>query len=128
MRLLPPLPNEETVDVHKDDINRLLFESYKKCESSAEEVMVLKELAKINGHYEKSVTTQINVLNIKQNMKQLGTLSDEELLEFVSAEDGNMFALPEPVKVVQQVNEETLGDEADEAEFNPVLIPDESES
>ena len=119
MRLLPPLPNNEVLDVNKDDINRLLFESYKKCDSSAEEVAVLTQLAKIKGHYEKSVTTQINVLNIKQNIKQLATLSDEQLLEFVGTEDSDMFALPEPVKIVEQTDEE---------EQEPMLIPAEEES
>lgn len=105
MRLLNPLPNEEMLDISKDDINRLLYESFKKCDTAVEEVAVLKELAKINGHYEKTPSTQINVLSIQQNKVQLETMTDAELLEFVG-EEGNMFELPspatEPVKVVNE--------------------------
>ena len=102
MRLLPPLPNEEKLEINKDDLNRLLYESYKKCDTASEEVLVLKELAKINGHYEKAPTNQVNILNVTQQVHKLRDMSDEELLNMVGLDDQNVFELPQPIKVIEQ--------------------------
>lgn len=99
MRILPPLPNNEELDITRDDINRLLFESYKKCSNSGEEVAVLREMAKINGYYDKEKTTQVNILNIQQKVEQLEVMSDAQLLEMVGSA-GDMFELPPPIDVV----------------------------
>jgi hypothetical protein len=75
------LPVDEPIDISRDQITLLMMESYKKCSSSTEEIMCLREVAKMNGLYEQSATTQINVLNIEQNIKKLETMSDEDLLQ-----------------------------------------------
>jgi hypothetical protein len=75
------LPIDEPIDISRDQMTLLMMESYKKCSSSAEEIMCLREVAKMNGLYEQSATTQINVLNIEQNIKKLETMSDEDLLK-----------------------------------------------
>jgi len=76
------LPDDEPLDISRAQMTLLMMESYKKSSSSAEEMLCLKEVAKMNGLYaDKSPTTQINVLNIEQNIKKLEMLSDEELLK-----------------------------------------------
>ncbi len=111
MRILPPLANDVELDIRRDDINRLLLESHKKCSTAAEEVMVLKELAKINGHYEKKPSTQINVLHIEQTVKRIESMSDEQLLELANTEE--MFSLPSPTSDVIDVTPTVVREESD---------------
>ena len=75
------LPDDEPIHISRDQMTMLMMESYKKSSSSAEELMCLREVAKMNGLYEKTPGVQVNVLNIEQNIRKLETLSDEELLK-----------------------------------------------
>lgn len=75
------LPIDEPVDISREQITLLMMESYKKSSNSAEEIMCLREVAKMNGLYEKeSKTTNINLIHVEQNLKKLEVMPDEELL------------------------------------------------
>ena len=74
------LPKDEPINISRAQMTMLMMESFKKSSNSAEELMCLKEVAKLNGLYEREARTQINILNIEQNVKKLETMSDEDLL------------------------------------------------
>jgi hypothetical protein len=75
------LPIDEPIDISRDQMTMLMMESFKKCSTSAEEILCLREVAKMNGLYEKNETTHVNIHYIEQNIRKLETLPDNELLK-----------------------------------------------
>ena len=89
-----PINENEEIEVTRNQITRLLFETHKKCVNAAEEVLTLKELAKINNLYpNESNLTVLNITHVEQTVSKLRSMSDEELLR-LSGNDKGMFALP----------------------------------
>jgi hypothetical protein len=82
------------VEVTRDDMNRLLFETHKKCANSAEEVMTLKEIAKINDLYPKqSESATVTLHHVVHSMDKLQKMDDAQLLKLIG-EDA-LFDMPQ---------------------------------
>jgi len=100
-------PDEELV-ITRTQMSLLLLESHRKAANTAEEVMCLKELAKIQGHYD-TKPTQVTI-NIEQQIGKLEMMSDEELLR-LTGHDERLFTKPEPVLVeYYEVEDEEIED------------------
>ena len=87
------IPKPIPTVVTRDDITRLLFETHKKCANSAEEVMTLKEIAKINDLYPKlNDKLIVDLSSVVKTMGELQSMNDAKLLEMIGEE--NLFDMP----------------------------------
>jgi len=94
MAKFKPIPEDEEIEVTRNQITRMLFETHKKCVNATEEVLALKELAKINNLYPNDTNINVlNITNVEQSLGRLRSMSDEELLR-LSGHDQTLFALP----------------------------------
>lgn len=95
LEIRPLLPEHRELSITKEQITMLMLEAHKKSSNSAEEIMALREIAKIHGMYALAPTTvNISTLNIEGNQKKLGELSDERLLELAGMHP-KLFERPE---------------------------------
>ena len=100
------IPRPSNTVVTRDDITRLLFETHKKCANSAEEVMTLKEIAKINDLYPKmNDKILVDLSSVVKTMGELQGMNDAKLLEMIG--EDNLFDMPEPIEGVYEEIEET---------------------
>jgi len=106
------LPKDEPLDISRDQMTLLMMESYKKSSTSQEEIMCLREVAKMNGLYEK-VGTTVNILNLHQNVQKLESMSDDELLKLAGS-DERMF------EQVEHIVDDRVEDDSIEAEYTEV--------
>ena len=88
-KTLSALPTDEPVNISRNQMTLLMMESYKKSSTSAEEIMCLREVAKLNSLYEQAPQS-VTLINIQQNIDKLEVMSDEELLK-LSGNDQTMF-------------------------------------
>jgi len=79
------LPDPGEIIVTRDQMTLLMLESHKKSINAAEEIMALKEIAKLHKLYEIAPLIQINHVNIEQNQRKLETMSDSALLEMAGS-------------------------------------------
>jgi len=101
-----PIPEDEHIEVTRNQITRLLFETHKKCVNATEEVLALKELAKINNLYPNDTNINVlNITNVEHNVNRLKSMSDEDLLQ-LSGHDKELFALPPIDAKYEEVNAE----------------------
>ncbi len=99
------LPEHRELSITKEQITLLMLEAHKKSSNSAEEIMALREIAKIHGMYALAPTTvTINTLNIESNQKKLGELSDEQLLELAGMHP-KLFERPEAAAIEAEFTE-----------------------
>ena len=70
-------------------MTQLMLESYKKSSTSAEEIMCLKEVARLNDLYDDK-PQNMTLIHVEQNVKKLEVMTDEELLK-LSGNDLSMF-------------------------------------
>jgi len=90
------IPEPRTVIPTREHITRLLFETHKKCANSAEEVLTLKEIAKINDLSPKlNDSVVIDITAVVKTMEQLQGMNDAKLLEMMG--DDDMFDMPEAI-------------------------------
>jgi len=122
------LPIDEPLDISRDQMTMLMMESFKKSSSSAEEILCLKEVAKLNELY--TVTPQnLTLINVQHNQDKLEVMSDSELLK-LAGNNTSMFdrALPKPKskskskskKVERSKGISKENDKVIEAEFSEV--------
>lgn len=89
------LPDDAPVVVTKSQMTKLMMETYKKSASAMDEIMCLKEVAKLHGLYDNK---QTNItLNIEQHVHQLEKMSDEELLRLTGATD-DLLMMPDVIE------------------------------
>lgn len=87
------IPTPYSVLPTRNDITRLLFETHKKCANSAEEVLTLKEIAKLNDLYPRiNESITIDLSSVVKTMEQLQGMNDAKLLEMIGEE--NLFDMP----------------------------------
>jgi len=86
-----PLPEDGELNISKSQLTQLMLESHRKSMNSAEEIMCLKEIGKINGLYD--VKAPSLTINIEQHVQKLEVMSDEELLK-LSGGNQNLFSTP----------------------------------
>ena len=92
------LPDEVDLTITRDMISVLLLESHKKSANAAEEIMAIKELAKLHNMYEVKPTTVVNMVNIEQHVKKLEVMTDDELLQ-LAGNHPHLFEKPDAVVV-----------------------------
>lgn len=106
LEIRPLLPEHRDLIITRDQINLLLLEAHKKSSNAAEEVMALREIAKINGMYVVAPVNQtINLINLEQNQKKLEEMSDEALLE-LAGKHPNLFKRPDPIADAEHIEAE----------------------
>ena len=88
------LPDDDEINISKHQMTMLMMESYKKSSTSAEEILCLKEVAKLNDLYD-AKPQSLTLINIQQDVKKLEVMSDEELLR-IAGTDRSLFERPEP--------------------------------
>jgi len=102
------IPETGDITVTREQMTVLMLESHKKAINSAEEIMALREIAKLHSLYEQKPLVQINhnTLHIEQNSKKLETMTDEQLLE-MAGQHPHLFSSPlDTVKVIPQIEGE----------------------
>ena len=98
LEIRPMLPEHRELSITKEQITLLMLEAHKKSSNSAEEIMALREIAKIHGMYTLAPTTvNINQISIEGNQQKLKNLSDEELLELAGMHP-KLFHRPEAIE------------------------------
>ena len=106
LEIRPMLPEQRELTVTKEQITLLMLEAHKKSSNSAEEIMALREIAKIHGMYALTPTTvTIGQINIEGNQKKLQGLSDEKLLELAGMHP-KLFERPEEADTIEAEFEE----------------------
>ena len=107
------LPLDEPIDISRAQMTQLMLESYKKASNSAEEIMCLKEVSRLNDLYDDK-PQNLTLIHVEQNVKKLEVMTDEELLK-LSGNDLAMFERNESVKALEgeftEVKEEGDGDD-----------------
>ena len=89
------LPIDEPLDISRDQMTMLMMESFKKSSTSTEEILCLKEVAKLNSLYD--VTPQsVTLINIQQNQDKLEVMTDDELLKLAGNNTQMFERLPPP--------------------------------
>ena len=89
---------DEPVNLTREDITLLMLESHKKAANSAEEIMALREVAKLNDLYPGSTTkVDVSITHVEKTLKELQNLPTEELLK-LAGENANLLELPEPLE------------------------------
>ena len=83
------LPSNDPIEISRSQMTQLMLESYKKSSTSAEEIMCLKEVAKLNDLYD-TKPQSVTLIHIEKNIGKLEVMSDEELLR-LSGSDLTMF-------------------------------------
>jgi len=91
------LPSNDPIEISRSQMTQLMLESYKKSSTSAEEIMCLKEVAKLNDLYD-TKPQSVTLIHIEKNIGKLEVMSDEELLR-LSGSDLTMFERHEPAKL-----------------------------
>lgn len=102
------VPDDGELLITRSQLTQLLLESHRKSINSAEEVMCLKEIGKINGLYE-TKSTKV-VINVEHTAQQLEVLTDEELLQ-ITGGHSDMFELEYAGAVEDAEFEEVLDGE-----------------
>jgi len=108
----PSLPPSDTeVHVTRDHITVLMLESHRKAENSSEEIMALREIAKLNDLYPSATTkVDLNITHVERSLKELEAMTSEDLLS-LAGEDANILELPEAIEgefvEVEEVERET---------------------
>ena len=73
----------------------LMLESHKKSINAAEEILALKEIAKLHRLYETTPLIQINnITQVATNQKKLETMSDDDLLQ-LAGNHPHLFDVPD---------------------------------
>jgi len=75
------LPDPGEIIVTRDQMTLLMLESHKKSVNAAEEILALKEIAKLHKLYEVAPLVQINNIQVANNQKKLETMSDDDLMQ-----------------------------------------------
>ena len=83
------LPDDDELNITKNQLTMLMMESFKKSSTSTEEILCLKEVAKINDMYDHK-PQNVTLINVQQNIEKLEVMSDEELLK-LSGNSVNLF-------------------------------------
>ena len=98
LEIRPMLPEHRELSITKEQITLLMLEAHKKSSNSAEEIMALREIAKIHGMYALAPTNvTIGQINIEGNQKKLEALTDQELLE-LAGQHPKLFERPEAIE------------------------------
>ncbi len=87
------LPEHRELSVTREQITLLMLESHKKAVNATEEIMALREIAKIHNMYTVKPLVQINVMQMEKDVKKLETMSDQMLLEMAGKHPG-LFKFP----------------------------------
>ncbi len=90
------LSEPQPVEVSRDDVTRMLFETHKKCANAAEEVMAIKELAKINDLYPRANENITISHHVIHSLDRLQSMGDAELVKLIGEE--NLFDMPDPIE------------------------------
>jgi hypothetical protein len=105
----PQLNPEVEVHVTRNDITLLMLESHKKAENSSEEIMALREIAKLNDLYPSSTTkVDISIAHVERSLKELEGLSTEKLLQ-LAGEDADILEMPDTIEGEYREVEEVIG-------------------
>lgn len=83
-KLYPTNEHGELI-ITRSQMTQMMLDSHRKASNTSEEIMCLKEIAKIQGHYD-TKPTQVTI-NIEQHAQRLEVMSDEELLRLTGAAD-----------------------------------------
>ena len=117
---LVPLPDDQPIDISRDQMTLLMMEAYKRSSTATEELMCLREVAKMNGLYEKQITTSVNIHLMEKNTQKLQALSDEDLLK-LSGSNSNMFNKPvNQAKIKDARRKEEKEEKILDAEFTEI--------
>jgi len=101
LEIRPILPEQRDLTVTKEQITLLMLEAHKKSSNSAEEIMALREIAKIHGMYALAPTTvNISEINITGNQKKLESMTDAELLE-LAGKHPRLFDRPDKEEAIE---------------------------
>jgi hypothetical protein len=119
-----PMPRSETIEVNitRKDITLLLMETHKKCDNAAEEVAVLREVAKLNDLYP-TTTNKVEVTHthVEQKLKDLEQMSTEELLQ-MAGDMPDALELPAPIEgKYEEIEGEEVGNEGTLGNTNDVM-------
>ena len=94
MDLRTILPDPGEIIVTRDQMTLLMLESHKKSINAAEEILALKEIAKLHRLYETTPLVQINnIMQVATNQKKLETMSDDDLLQ-LAGNHPHLFDVP----------------------------------
>jgi hypothetical protein len=105
----PQLNPEVEVHVTRNDITLLMLESHKKAENSSEEIMALREIAKLNDLYPSATTkVDISIAHVERSLKELEGLSTEKLLQ-LAGEDADILEMPDTIEGEYREVEEVIG-------------------
>jgi len=94
------------IRVDRELITTMLLNAHSRSANTTEEVMAIRELAKLHDLYpnekrSSNVNVTVNQGNVT-NLKQLTRMSDEDLLQIASPKLKKLLNLPEPVAVIQR--------------------------
>ena len=103
-------PSASEVRVTRADITLLMLESHRKAENSSEEIMALREVAKLNDLYPNATTkVDVSITHVEQSLKELEKMSTEELLA-LAGEDSDILELPSVLEgEYEEVKESVVG-------------------